>query len=249
MCGRYTLTLKFSEIEDELGLKDSPAHPASSHGEWKGRYNIAPTQVLPVVIQKDGHRALEWMRWGLVPFWAKDPSIGNKMINARGETVAEKPAFKNAFRKRRCLIPTDGFYEWKKTGKVKTPIWIRPEKTKVFCLAGLWENWNSPSGEVLETFTILTTSANPFMKKIHDRMPLILSHRDEKLWLDPGTSEEKLLELIHPYSEKTLIAHAVSRAVNTPSNDHPECIQSVASEERDDDEGDDEEDSQLSLIS
>ena len=165
------------------------------------------------------------MQWGLVPSWSKDRTIGYKMINARSETAHEKPSFKQAFHARRCVIPASGFYEWEKSGGEKTPHYIHSRDGKVMSLTGLWERWTSPDGEELQTCTILTTTANRLIKKLHDRMPVIL-HRDEiDLWLDPFNDDIKCLSsLIHPYPSDQLEQYVVTRRVNCPANDSPDFI-------------------------
>lgn len=165
------------------------------------------------------------LRWGLVPFWAKDPKIGNRMINARSETAAEKPAFRAAFKSRRCLIPADGFYEWKKEGKTRTPYHIHLKDREPFAMAGLWERWTSPYGDHLDTCTILTTIPNDLMEEIHDRMPVILSPTDMDTWLDVETPVSALKALTSPFPAEQMEAYPVSSAVNNPRNNGPECLQ------------------------
>jgi putative SOS response-associated peptidase YedK len=187
-------------------------------------YNIAPTQQVAVVID-EGVRRLVPVQWGLVPSWAKDPSVGNKMINARAETITEKASYRNAFKKRRCLVVADGFYEWQKTGDGKRPIYIRLKSGKPFGFAGLYEVWEPPEGEALTTCTIITTEANELMKPIHDRMPVIVPKEKQDLWLDPGVKDqESLLDLLKPYPAVDLEAYPVSRRVNSPANNSPDCI-------------------------
>lgn len=171
---------------------------------WKARYNCAPTQDLAVISSEDPH-ALSFYRWGLIPRWAKDPSIGNKMINARAETVTEKPAFRASFRNRRCLVPADGFYEWKKSGTRKIPYRIGLLDGSPFSMAGLWDKWVSPDGEIIHSFSILTTVPNQLMKEIHDRMPVILEPAAEKIWLG-DTTQKELMELLRPYPAEAMAA-------------------------------------------
>ena len=193
MCGRYILASDLDDLQVRFGFEAG----ALSYGP---RYNIAPTQEVLVITKapadiaadnptnniQRGRRA-EMMRWGLVPSWAKDISLGSRMINARGETLAEKPAFRAAYRKRRCLIPADGFYEWKREGKRKVPMYVFQKSRRPFAFAGLWESWRSPSGDTIRSCAIVTTSPNSFIEPIHNRMPVILSHEAEALWLDsPG---------------------------------------------------------------
>jgi putative SOS response-associated peptidase YedK len=216
MCGRISLSTPRAEVVEAFDLVELPldVHP---------RYNIAPSQpVLAVVRGDDGARRGAYFRWGLVPFWAKDPAIGNRMINARAETVAEKPAFRNAFTRRRCLIPVDGFYEWQRVGAAKVPMRFRRTDGGVFALAGLWEEWGKGSAP-LRSCTVLTTGCNAFMRPIHDRMPVILSAGEQARWLDPEAEPESLQELLQPYRDDDLEAYEVSTLVNSPSNDVPEC--------------------------
>jgi putative SOS response-associated peptidase YedK len=225
MCGRYTLITDVSKLAEEFEAD------LDAGLELKPRYNIAPSQMIPVVTGEDGHRRLTVMHWGLVPFWAKEKSIGYKMINARSETVAEKPSFKQAFLKRRCLILADGFYEWKKEGTVKTPMWIHLKSGEPFAFAGLWETWQPPEkkGELLHSTTIITTEANEFMKPIHDRMPVILPKQVASTWLDEKIKDPAALEkLLIPLPSEKLTAHPVSKLVNSPANDRPECVESVS---------------------
>lgn len=216
MCGRFSNTKSLKKIKERYRIDKLPL-------DWKPRFNISPSQEVPIVLD-EGKRSLKWMKWGLVPSWAKDPAIGNKMINARGETVAEKPSFKKAFQHRRCLIPADGFYEWMKTKTGKVPIWITLKDHELFSFAGLWESWKAPSGKTLDTFTIITTQANPEVNKVHDRMPVILNPKDEDHWLDPQETNMLVLSsLLKPYAGE-LSFSPVSNRVNSPKNDDPECI-------------------------
>jgi putative SOS response-associated peptidase YedK len=227
MCGRYTLSIPLSNLVDSFEV-------LPPQFEYRPRYNIAPTQDAPVIAQDDGGRRMGLLRWGLIPFWAKEPGIGNKMINARSETVAEKPAFRSAFKKRRCLVPADGFYEWKKEGGgedgkvVKVPHWIHLKGREAFTFAGLWEKWSGEAEDPMYTFTILTTRAAATIEGIHPRMPVILPRKDGDRWLDPGTPPEELLALLRPYSGPDLKAHPVSTLVNSPRNDQADCIQPVS---------------------
>jgi len=193
---------------------------------WTPHYNIAPTQTV-IVVNDDGTRHLMQMRWGLIPSWAKDPAIGNRMINARAETVATKPAFRVALRKRRCLIPADGFYEWQAVGRRKQPVYITLKTREPFSFAGLWEAWTSPEGKEIKTCTIITTEANEVLKSIHDRMPVILTREAEIIWLDPAIQDPVwLLPLLKPYLAEEMEVYPVSTLVNNPANDGPECIKS-----------------------
>ncbi len=220
MCGRYTLSTPVGVLAEEFGLFGSlPEVPPS--------YNVAPTQEVAAIMEGGGERRLEMLRWGLIPSWAKDPAIGARMINARSETVAEKPSFRGAFKKRRCLIPADGFYEWQKTNGGKQPYYIRMENGRPFALAGLWEIWDR-DGEEIRSCTILTTEANRLVGEIHHRMPVILPPEDYELWLDPSIQEaDPLLPLLNPYPADPMEAYPVSRFVNSPKNDGPGCVERV----------------------
>jgi putative SOS response-associated peptidase YedK len=224
MCGRYTLTSSSEDIALLFDLSEIPSLPP--------RFNTAPTQEAAVVrvTAPGAPRHLDFLRWGLVPYWADDVKIGNRMINARSEGVADKPAYRWSFRKQRCLIPTDGFYEWKKEGKAKQPFHIRRKDRQPFAFAGLWARWkpkNAPEGEAtpLDTFTILTTDSNEIIRPLHDRMPVILSRESFDLWLDPTVDDrERLLELLRPYDSSVMETVPVSRSVNSPAYDGPDCI-------------------------
>lgn len=193
--------------------------------QYKPRYNIAPTQEILALITDNQGRRLETLRWGLIPHWAKDPT--QKLINARAETLFEKPSFRDAVQRRRCLILADGFYEWRQTpqGK-KTPVYVRLKSKEPFGFAGLWETWQSPDGQTLKTCTIITTKPNELLKPIHNRMPVIVPKELEELWLDPSPKARVELErVLHPYRAEELELYDVSAAVNSPTNDGPECIQ------------------------
>jgi putative SOS response-associated peptidase YedK len=221
MCGRISLSVPREEIEAAFDIEQLPL-------EYRPRYNIAPSQpILAITADEAGAREAEFFRWGLVPFWAKDPSIGNRMINARAETVAEKPAFRNAFAKRRCLVPVDGFYEWQKREGGKAPMRIRLASRHPFALAGLWEEWRPKTGAPLRSCTILTTAANPFMGPIHDRMPVIVPPEAHAAWIDPQRSPADLHDLLAAYAGTDLEAYEVSTLVNIPANDIPECVEPV----------------------
>ena len=227
MCGRYTLTSSGDELALLFDLSEIPSLPP--------RYNMAPTQEAAVVrVPAPGvPRHLDFLRWGLVPYWADDPKIGNRMINARSEGVAEKPAYKWSFRKQRCLIATDGFYEWKKEGKLKQPYHIRRKDRRPFAFAGLWSRWRPKMGgaEPLDTFTILTTDSNELIRPLHDRMPVILDAASFDLWLDPAVDDrERLLELLVPYDGSVMETVPVSRTVNSPAYDGPDCVAPLVSD-------------------
>jgi putative SOS response-associated peptidase YedK len=226
VCGRYTLT---GSLPDLVDVFDVPV----PEFRYNPRYNIAPTQEAPVVAQDSRGRRMGLLRWGLVPSWARDPNIGSRLINARSETVAEKPAFRQAFRARRCLVPADGFFEWKQEGEgpdgkgSKQPYWIHLPGGEPFAFAGLWERWTLAEGDPLHTFTILTTEAAEAIRSIHPRMPVILPPGAWRRWLDPGAGAEELLGLLGPSIQVDFRAHPVSTLVNSPRNDRPACIEAV----------------------
>ncbi|HEY8562294.1 MAG TPA: SOS response-associated peptidase [Pyrinomonadaceae bacterium] len=226
MCGRFTNNAKERDIEQEfkVGKLNSVTFAA--------RYNIAPSQIIPAVTEANGERAVNEFRWGLVPAWAKDDAIGNKLINARAETLAEKPSFKNAYAKRRCIIPASGFYEWAKKGDgKKQPFYFYLKDKPVFGFAGLWEEWTDrETGELLETCTIITTEANACLEPVHDRMPVILKPEDYDQWLDEKEKKtERLQTLLVPYPAAEMASHAVGKAVNTPTYNSPELIERLNS--------------------
>jgi len=219
MCGRFSQTATLTTITRRFGVQTPRAESAA----WTPHYNIAPTQTV-VVVGDDGQRYLTEMHWGLIPSWAQDPAIGNRMINARAETVATKATFRVALRKRRCLVVADGFYEWQKRVRSKQPFYIVLKSREPFGFAGLWESWTSPDGKEIKSCTIITTEANELLKPIHDRMPVILTHEAEAIWLDPTIQEAaSLLPLLKPYPAEEMEAHPVSTKVNNPSHDCPEC--------------------------
>ena len=222
MCGRFTLTADQDSFEDRFSFTGFDLG-------WVPSFNIAPTQKVLTVTNDGSENRPELMRWGLVPSWAKDPKIGNRMINARSETLTEKPSFRTAFERRRCLIPADGFYEWKREGKAKKPMLITVNPGDLFAFAGLWETWKQPDDSWLLTCAIITTSANEFMTSIHDRMPVILPRESEALWLDPEEQDTAMLsELLLPYDSGRMEAYEVSTLVNSPRNNFPEVIEPVA---------------------
>jgi putative SOS response-associated peptidase YedK len=229
MCGRFTLRTPTAVLVEHFDLRPNGAAGPPS---VRPRYNIAPTQDVAVVRASpaSGSRELAWLHWGLIPSWAKDPSIGNRMINARGETFAEKPSFRVAARRRRCLIPTDGFYEWQKRGKTKQPYYIHRPDDGPFAFAGLWEHWRpkDADGPEIESCTIVTTEANAMMQDLHERMPVILAPNDYTLWLDPDEQDvEAVAHLIAPCPDDELVAHPVSTHVNRPKNDDSSCIDAI----------------------
>jgi putative SOS response-associated peptidase YedK len=222
MCGRYTITIS----EDELIARYMIEEPTNRYHQ--SRFNVAPTQRVPVILNDEGVLKLDAFRWGLVPFWAKDLKIGYTMINARADTVTTKPAFKNAFKQRRCLIPADGFYEWKKIGSDKQPYRILLRDEKIFSMAGLWEAWNSPDGEKIFSCSIITTEPNELMVDIHDRMPMILSREDEKKWLDKNQSVKDLKAMLQPFPAERMRAYPVSKVVGNVKNQGNELIVEVS---------------------
>ena len=219
MCGRFTFS-EFEGIEERFQIEPQNLKP---------NYNVAPTQDVPVIINNETNH-LAMFRWGLIPFWAKDPSIGNKMINARAETVDEKPSFKHSLKRKRCLVVADGFYEWKKEGSTKRPHRVTLKQNKLFGFAGLWDTWKSPTGEIINSCSIITTTPNKIMVAIHDRMPVILSRDSERVWLDQSIVESHLLKsLLVPYPSDLMNAYEVSSLVNSPKNNVPECLVPVGS--------------------
>jgi putative SOS response-associated peptidase YedK len=227
MCGRYRLTAKERYIRDHFGLDEDV--------EWSPRWNIAPTQQVPTIRQDSNEPRRTWMagRWGLIPSWARDAAIGVRTINAVAETAAERPAFRDAMRWRRCLVLADGFYEWKKLGpKHKQPYNFGLATGGIFAFAGLWERWrDTVAGQTLETCTILTTSSNSLVAGIHDRMPVILSPEDYDQWLDPGvTDPARVANLLKPFEARLMRSYAVSERVNRVENDDPECAREAVAE-------------------
>jgi putative SOS response-associated peptidase YedK len=218
MCGRFALIVDASLLADVFDV-DPPR-------ELKPRFNIAPTQTIPIVrAGKATPRECAMVRWGLVPSWAKDEKMGARMINARGETVAEKPSFRSAVKSRRCLIPADGFYEWVRTGDGKQPHFVHFSDGRVFAFAGLWERWDKGEGEPLETCTIITTTPNDLLADLHDRMPVILPADHFTEWLETQPlAPDRLQDLLVPHPPEGMEAFAVSTYVNKPANDGPECV-------------------------
>jgi putative SOS response-associated peptidase YedK len=222
MCGRFTLTVD----EDTILIRFNSIKVIDI--EHKKRYNIAPTQSVLAIVNDGEQNRLGRLRWGLIPSWAKDMKIGYKMINARAETLAEKPAFKHAFRRQRCIIPADGFYEWKQSGKEKQPFRIKLKSDEVFGFAGLWDRWQSPDGTVIHTCTIVTTQANDLLADLHHRMPVILRKEDEKLWLDRKVEDPHVLQdLLQPYPADEMEVYPVSSQVNSAKYDDPSLILSA----------------------
>jgi putative SOS response-associated peptidase YedK len=219
MCGRFTITATPAQLQQAFPGIAVPA-------QMTPHYNIAPTQPIAVV-PNDGRNAVDFFVWGLIPSWAKDPSIGNNLINARAETLADKPSFRTAYKRRRCLILADGFYEWKKNPgqRGKTPHYITLKDRQPFAMAGLWEQWFSPDGSEVKSATIITTEPNELMAQLHNRMPVILSPNDYALWLDPGEhAPADLQSLLVPYAAREMVFYPVSTMVNSPANDVPACV-------------------------
>jgi putative SOS response-associated peptidase YedK len=221
MCGRYTLATPKERLAEEFGFENSSV-------ELPPSYNIAPTQGVAAVLEEGGQRRLEVLRWGLIPPWADDPQIGSRMINARSETASEKPSFRRAFRERRCLIPADGFYEWRRTNGAKQPYYIHMQDGRPFAFAGLWESWSKGGEGEVRTCTILTTGANAIVGEIHERMPVIVAPDAYEVWLDSASEKDELRGLLAPFSEEEMEAYPVSRFVNSPSNNDPRCVEPAA---------------------
>jgi len=226
MCGRFTLRTPLTVLSQQF-LFD--LGPAAEVADVRPRYNIAPTQTIAAVRRTGSAspRTLAWLHWGLIPSWAKDAKMAASMINARSETAAEKPAFRSAFARRRCLVLCDGFFEWKKVGREKQPYYYRMQDERPFALAGLWESWRGPAGSEgppLESATILTSTANELCCELHDRMPVILEACDYDSWLDPAAAKEDLLALLAPFSADAMKSEPVSRRVNNARNDDPQCV-------------------------
>jgi len=223
MCGRFTLTVDPIELQEAFYWVDF------GNADISPRYNIAPSQGVPVVVN-DGKNKLDFFTWGLVPHWAKDPKIGYRMINARSETLSEKSSFRNPYKRRRCIILADGFYEWHKQPdqQVKIPTYIRLKDGKPFSFAGLWETWNSPDGSQILSTTIITTKPNKLLETIHNRMPVILPEDSYDTWLKSGEVDVEILDpLLKPFPSDLMEAFSVSKFVNNPRNDTPECIRPV----------------------
>lgn len=221
MCGRFTLRSGPEQIAEAFDLD-----PASLP-ELTPRYNIAPTDPVALVRRAGGTgpREMVTARWGLVPHWVDDPSDWPTLINARSETAAEKPSFRDAFRNRRCLIPADGFYEWVKVDGRKQPYYVRREDDRPFAFAGLWDRWEGEEGRSFESCTLLTTDANETVAPLHDRMPVLLSREGGERWTDPAAYPDDFSDLLAPWSGGGLVAHPVDRRMNSPSHDAPDCIE------------------------
>ena len=223
MCGRYRLSRRKQIIEEHFDC-----NPCDD--DWAPRFNIAPTQPIPIILQhpKEPVRELSLMRWGLVPSWAKDASGAARMINARSETASSKPAFRDSLKSRRCLIPADGFYEWKRDGKAKQPYCFEVNEGKLFAFAGLWDGWKDANGNWIRTCSILTTTPNAVTEAVHDRMPAILDPDSYDLWLDPGmTKVEAVSEMLKPFDARMMRCYTVSTRINHVANDDEECSRRV----------------------
>ena len=223
MCGRYSFAPDLATVNEHYDIVANPP-------EVKANYNAAPTQLLPVITNEEP-RQLSRLRWGLVPFWANDAAIGNKLINARAESLDTKPSFKNAFKNRRCLVPADAFYEWKHAagGKMKIPYRISIKGQLLFSMAGIWEQWEDPKGELLNSFSIITTRANELVAELHNRMPVILTRETEQLWLSDLENKE-LLSLLQPFDAGAMETYPVSMLLNSPRNNSKDLIARNAEE-------------------
>jgi putative SOS response-associated peptidase YedK len=218
MCGRYAQRTDPKSLAKEFKAAEVPG--------VEPRYNIAPTQDVLAVYESPDGREMTFYKWGLVPSWAKDVSVGAKLINARSETVTEKPSFREAFKKRRCIIPADGFYEWRREGSRKQPYFFRMRDERPFGFAGLWERWEGEGGRAINSCAILTTEANDVLRPVHDRMPVILHPEDYELWLGAGLRELDLVkEVLRPYPAEEMVGHPVSAAINSPRNQGAESIE------------------------
>jgi len=218
VCGRYVIKSPSAKLKVKFQIDDAPL--------FEPRYNVAPTQLVPAVRQEGGKRRLTMLRWGLIPSRAKDAKIGYRLINARADTVATKPSFRSAFKRRRCLVPADGFYEWKRDGKVKQPYFIHRKDEEPFAFAGLWEGWENPEdGKEVQSCSLITTEANELMAPIHDRVPVILAESAHDRWLDEDEPVSDLQALLKPYPADEMAAYTISIYVNNPMNQGPKCIE------------------------
>lgn len=218
MCGRFAQRRSPKTLAKQFQVTEVP--------DIEARYNIAPTQNILAVQETPDGREMKWLKWGLVPSWAKDASMGARLINARSETVAEKPAFRDAFKRRRCLIPADGFYEWQRTEGKKQPYFFQLKEEQLFGFAGLWDRWKGEDGSVIESCTILTTQANEVLAPVHDRMPVILHQDDYELWLDEDERKQELLkDLLQPYPADEMTSYPVSTSINNPREQGAQLIE------------------------
>lgn len=222
MCGRFTIAFDEGNLKQRFDLEEIPFPFAQ-------RYNVAPGQFIPAIIGDKGTRRIGQLRWGLVPSWAKDEKLAYSMINAKAETVREKPAFRNLFVRKRCIIPADSFFEWKQTDKGKQPMRIMMKDADIFAFAGLYDTWEAPNGEKISTCTIITTKPNEIVSDIHDRMPVILKREDEPIWLDRERFDADLLQsLLIPFDATEMRAYPVSSIVGNAKNERPECIREIS---------------------
>ena len=222
MCGRFALDISPDRLIAMFGLAKGV--------DFAPHYNIAPSASVPVIRQSpEGERVADLLRWGLIPHWTKEPSIGNKLNNARAESVTEKPSFRNAYKRRRCLVPASGYYEWQEVpGERKQPWYIRLKYGEPLAMGGLWESWTSPEGEIVRTFCVMTTGPNEIMKPIHDRMPVIIGAVDWAIWLDPQHNDAELVSnLLAPYATNAMEAWPVSRKVSNAREEGAELIEQV----------------------
>jgi putative SOS response-associated peptidase YedK len=224
MCGRFTLFADFNEIIDRFAIE-----AALEEELYNPSYNVAPSHSVLSVINDGQKNRLGYLKWGLIPSWAKDEKMGFKLMNARAETLLDKPSFRDAFKKRRCLIIADSFYEWKRSDhKTKIPMRIKLKNNQLFAMAGLWERWRAPAGNMVYSCSVITTSPNKLMEDIHDRMPVILTPEDEKVWVNPNTKDlSHLNQLLKPLPEDLMEAYEVSQLVNSPKNNSPNLIQPI----------------------
>lgn len=230
MCGRYALSSPVRRIIKGFAVREFFENEAGPLPDWLPRYNLAPTQMGLVIRQKAAtdSRELLTMRWGLVPLWAKDESIGSRMINARIETARERPAFRDALERRRCAVPADAFYEWQQTESGKQPYCIHLPDFAPFAFAGLWERWRTPHDEWLLTYTILTTQPNDLLESVHDRMPAILTRHQVDAWVNPDADVDEMIDAARvSETADELCMHAVSTRVNDPKNDSPDCLDAI----------------------
>ncbi|MBX9772486.1 MAG: SOS response-associated peptidase [Candidatus Obscuribacterales bacterium] len=226
MCGRYTLARSQQELSERFGVRQLFI-------DLSPRYNIAPTQKVPVVLKQDDERTIENLQWGLIPGWVKDLRATKPLINARVETLAEKNSFKNSLVKRRCIVPADGFYEWRKMGSKKQPLFIHGKENQILAFAGIWDEWKNDEGVPIRTFSIITTDANKTMASVHDRMPVILAPDAEGLWLDLERKDPaELISLLGPSPDDYIEMHEVSPKVNSVKEDSPDCIEPVSQQLR-----------------
>ena len=222
MCGRFTITLEAADLQLDLGIANMPA-------DWQPRFNVAPTQLVATLVDASSRQA-EWLRWGLIPSWAKDPTIASSLINARSETVAEKPSFRQAFNRRRCLILADGFFEWKRSASQKgpaQPYYFQRIDKKPFAFAGLWETWKPPEGELVRSCTLITCAANEIVSPVHERMPVMLSGESMWNWLELS-SPDALKAILRPYPSDVMTAFPISRLVNNAKIESPDIVKPLS---------------------